>query len=610
MTVLFCSQCGKPLGEDNVCPSCGYRYMTGGDQPVPKNTVHGPQTEEQKDEKFVPSGAEVDVASAAIAPGEAKAADACPMCGAPHAFEDSCPGCGYRYMTGGDQPVPKGTVHGPQTEEESGEKFVPDETPDKTVDAAVESAKDKAADVCPMCGAAHGAEEVCAHCGFHYTSGGEQQLGVGGEAGLEPAVMFTPDGDPAFVPNAPPETKPEPDLGSDKKTGVCPTCGAVHGAEEVCPHCGFHYAGGGEQQLGVGGAAGLEPTVMFTPEGDPAFTPSAPMNAPQPQVAPGAAYYQPAPQAQKASGGSYFLENILGLIPLGLFALLSFALVALSPMGFSGANMRNIMINIMNALPLVVAVVLTMRARGLDLSLVMSMTLGAVLFALLGGALGTLAAILIALFYGAVNGALIVFLRMRSLPVTIITGGVIGAISMFWFMAQGGAPIQTGYAGQEISLVLSIALGLLALVGGFLLVLFTPLGKSKEQRTLNPKSDKLISFLTYPIAAVLAVLAGVLLVVRVGAATTALAGYNYYPIVLLIWAAVSCSKYFDNRFAPVLIGFAALVFWQLLSNGLVLLGVASYMSNIILTGYTLLIAAAAGFSNWAYKNKTRRRLLR
>lgn len=187
-----------------------------------------------------------------------------------------------------------------------------------------------------------------------------------------------------------------------------------------------------------------------------------------------------------------FSRSYLGFVMIGILLIFTLVLGSFTP---HFLDLRYLMAIIMKLVPyglIVIAVALTTRAKGPDLSLGAVMTLSGVIAATVFTASGSVAAsiaaaLLSAVLAGAANGVLTVYLRLPSVLASSVTLLVLSALS--WVITQGQPMIvrqfneltQTGLPGAAILL-------LFALIVAFLFIYFTRLGKPMNTRTTRSVS--------------------------------------------------------------------------------------------------------------------------
>lgn len=293
-----------------------------------------------------------------------------------------------------------------------------------------------------------------------------------------------------------------------------------------------------------------------------------------------------------AKSSATFRNSGLGLVLTGVVLIAVHILALSTPMFAHYMNLVNLFRQFAVSAAIGFAVVLSMRAKGPDLSLGSVMGLSAVLTASIGLSFGSiwiglLAALAVSAVIGLVNGVFTVYFRVPAVIITIITGAVAYSISLL--IAQG-SPIMGPFPTLDDIPSAALLLLIITLAIAFLLVLFTPLGLPKHKRDKNIRP---VSFmLAYVASSVIAVFAGFFMVLRVGAALPTL-GVGYEVSILFIFAVVYSSRILDNRVAPVL--FSMIPAWILcvLTNSLALMASPFYIQSLISGALALIFGILA-----------------
>lgn len=217
------------------------------------------------------------------------------------------------------------------------------------------------------------------------------------------------------------------------------------------------------------------------------------------------------------------------------------------------------------------------RAGGFDLSIPGMMPLSAALIAVFAvqGMLGVgvIVALAACVAVGFINGVFSVLLKVPSVFVTLVTL-LLTTSAASWIL--GGRTVAL-YA-ESFPVEIFILIFLIALVGSFLLIFFTKLGKPFPHRD-GQRRPVVLYILSYAFSAVMACLAGITLTLRLNAATPSLGGGYEYELLLFLFIAGSSTLY-DNRVAPVLatvVACAMLSLWQMF---LMILGLDSFFQTV------------------------------
>lgn len=355
----------------------------------------------------------------------------------------------------------------------------------------------------------------------------------------------------------------------------CSECGAPLNGASVCPRCGY----------------AAEPAqAQAQPSAQPAYQQA--QYQPQPM-----AYSPPpsyAPPKQPSSGGlTFFCEKVVGLIPIGLLLIATIVIMIISIIlqPHFATNFGKLFPSTwLPTVGLMVGAALTVRAWGLDFSLPYVAMIGGLVYA---STHSILLAMLVCLMIGAINGGLLWLLKLPSYTMIAIAV-ILAAIGMF---ANGGSPIklEMAEAATNTALTVSIITMVILIVGAFLYVVFTPLGKPRAARKPD-RTTQLTQFLAYALAALLAGVGGVILVVRMGTFTSAAFGYTDLSLMILVWAALNSSKWFDNRFVPILLALLVHTMIRITMLCLIYIGAGSAVYYLVNGIFVLLFVAAAGIA--------------
>ena len=296
---------------------------------------------------------------------------------------------------------------------------------------------------------------------------------------------------------------------------------------------------------------------------------------------------------------SFWAENAA---PVGLVALVVVFSI-LSPDFFTLGNIKAMLLAAAILIILGVAQAFVITTGGIDLSIAATMTVAAVGFGLAWQAgLGFWPSVLIALLaggvIGAVNGLLIAYGKVTDFIATLGTLGVATGVAL---IASDGKPITV-----NSMVLLRLTTGsirifgypivIAAVIGGLAwLVMFRSrfglhvqaVGGSEESATANGVSAARIRIAVYLISALLAGLAAILLVARVGAAEPAInTSYLLNSIAAVVLGGVSLTGGKAKIVGPIL---GALLLTAL-TNGLTLLGVSQHYQPLAV-GLVVVLAA-------------------
>ncbi len=320
------------------------------------------------------------------------------------------------------------------------------------------------------------------------------------------------------------------------------------------------------------------------PEAEPAAPPSYKTYAANRRAM--SSMYSSAPRANT------FVNTWIGLIFIFVLLSVTGMLGVVTPMFFDYANLTNV-INQCSIFALIaMAVVLTMRSRGIDLSIGPCIGMSAVIIAqtmLMGSYLinGVLLAGAAALVLGLVNGFASVFLKVPGIIVTLVSGiaagGVCMALSQGQMLAVTFSERVNAYGSES-------PMGLLILLGAvFVLVFLYNLISSTGRPLFGREKDRVVisHVFSYVVSAQIAAAAGFVLLVRLQTAMPTL-GSGYETYIVFVFAILMMSKGLDNRFVPVLIALVPAMIWGVLTNIFALWGVIAYYQPIIYGGLALI----------------------
>lgn len=234
------------------------------------------------------------------------------------------------------------------------------------------------------------------------------------------------------------------------------------------------------------------------------------------------------------------------------------------------------------------AVTLSMRAKGLDLSIPSLMTLSAILLVLydmyyhspaitIFATLGTCAVI------GLINGVLINYVNIPSLIVTLLAGiAVRGASS--WLTNGQALVMERGFLTTLTQNGLNkLALVALALIIAFLMILVSKLGTPLLKRE---KKNPISYMFAYMGSAVIAGLAGIQLLSNYQVATS-LTPTAYDIFIFFAFGCIVSSRAFDNRIAPALYALAPALVFTIVQTVIAIYGLPLQQTTYIQCGLAL-----------------------
>lgn len=292
-----------------------------------------------------------------------------------------------------------------------------------------------------------------------------------------------------------------------------------------------------------------------------------------------------------------FLNTWLGLILIFVLLGATAILGVVTPMFFEYTNLMNVLKQCGIYALIAMAVVLSTRARGIDLSIGPMMGMSAAIIAqtmLMGSPLlnGVLLAAAAALVLGLINGFAAAYLKVPAVIVTLVSGIVVGGVNMALTQGQMLAVMFSGTVqvyGSESPI------GILVLLGAVFVIayLYNLLSRTGRPMFNREKEHALISYIfAYVASAEIAAAAGFVLLVRLQTAMPTL-GTGYEAYIVFVFASLMASRAFDNRFIPVLIALVPAVIWGVLTNIFGLWGVIAYYQPVVYGGLALVFLLAA-----------------
>lgn len=293
----------------------------------------------------------------------------------------------------------------------------------------------------------------------------------------------------------------------------------------------------------------------------------------------------------------------------GIFAalLLLIALFAiLNPNFFTLGNAQNILLQSAELGIIVVPLAFLVMSGSLDLSVGSVASASAVTAALVMAStgntiLGIVVAIGLGAFAGAVNGFLIAYLRLNPIVITL------GFLSIWGGLAQvitGGKTVQRSSLPEEFRAIgtatvgpvpIQIVLLVLTVALGWYFLRRHRLGKEVLAIGGNERAAHLMGidvvrrrFELFIVSGVAAAIAGVMLTAKVQSASPVIgAGMELQALTVVLLGGVA----FEGGMGRISGVVAGLLFFKVLSNGLVFLQVSPFVQTI-LVGATLVVAVA------------------
>ncbi len=294
----------------------------------------------------------------------------------------------------------------------------------------------------------------------------------------------------------------------------------------------------------------------------------------------------------------YTFQNTgLGLILIFVLLGVTAILGVVTPMFFNAANLMNVVKQCGVYALVAMAVVLSMRARGIDLSIGPMMGMSAAIIAqtmLMGSPLinGVLLAAAAAMVLGLVNGFVVSFLKAPAVITTLVSGVVVGGVSIA--LTQGQMRAVT-FSERVQAYASESPVGVLALLGtAFVFALFYNILSRTGLSLFDRKNERpFISYIfAYVVSAEIAAAAGFVLLVRLQTVTPAL-GMGYEAFIVFVFALLTASRAFDNRFVPALIALVPAMIWGALTNIFALWGVVTFYQPVVYGALALVCLAVA-----------------
>lgn len=296
-----------------------------------------------------------------------------------------------------------------------------------------------------------------------------------------------------------------------------------------------------------------------------------------------------------------FVSRYLGLILLGVMLVMAFLMFSGSVLGFSQQALRILFMQMPTLVPIGVGFVLCLRAKGPDLSLAGMMGTAAAVSAVVTNMAGSFTVgVVVGLFAcaiaGAVNGGLIVYLKVPSVIPTLVMSQILRLICILvtrGYIIQGDFPtMTTGNSG--VPTIVWIIPSIVIMIG-FVFVCFTRLGKPLQTRKVG-EINRTLALITFIISAVLAGMAGLFIMLRLQVANSQI-GESYSWFMYLLFGAIMSTRAVDNRFMPVIYAVIVSVVYTLLCSAMNFYGISSFFQQIILFLFTAGFLIVTFFSN-------------
>lgn len=281
-------------------------------------------------------------------------------------------------------------------------------------------------------------------------------------------------------------------------------------------------------------------------------------------------------EAQKAGSNSVGI-----IIFLALFVML-FLFGTVSNEHFAtAANFSNVFLSFSFYGTAAMGMIVTARAGGIDLSIpfqsiLASVIIAATYMATRSVSAGILLGLIVCVAIGFLNGRFITVFRVPAIFMTILTAVLCRWV--FRFLSDNVKLFLTDFQFMDYSAYIIIFI--LAAACAFLLIYFTKLGIPFAMRAAPGQKDKLLYDMSYAASSVFAFMGGIILFNRFqGEISSGAPGYEITFIFAFFLA--GCSKWFDNRIAPVFIILFGCVFMSVFENLMNLLNIPTYHVFII-----------------------------
>ncbi len=286
-------------------------------------------------------------------------------------------------------------------------------------------------------------------------------------------------------------------------------------------------------------------------------------------------------------GGSYtkttFSDTYLGLIlQLLLFAILMVVAAIAVPVFFNPMNCVNLIRLSVPYLIMALALALSARVKGIDLSAGAVFAAASWVFAHFASenmaVPGLIIALAIGLAVGSVNGTANMFIRIPSAVLTMIVSAAVtfGVSLLIGSGAKGfwdGRPVVAESLGMDVTVAGLISfLTALALVLG--LLYFTRLGGEGQ-------IQKRLVFTAYAASGLLFSMAACYLVMRLHMGSPMLGESGSALYLLFIAGAIYINRSARIRFIPVICALLAALNWSLISNICSLINLSSFYSFVL-----------------------------
>ena len=298
----------------------------------------------------------------------------------------------------------------------------------------------------------------------------------------------------------------------------------------------------------------------------------------------------PSPPAHKYT----FVNAGLGFIPVGVFLLIIFVLMAMTPLFSDFSNLRNFFLSAVIFWGYAMGIVLTWRSKGPDLSMVFVMPLGALLVATISMASGSwiagfLVALVVCSAIGLLNGFLSTYTPIPAPAITFVIGILISLLCRLIF--REGMYLTPFADLADYKEIFAVLIFLITFITAIFLIFFTRLGKPFAQR--QRRERHFIYILPYLISGAISALLGLYYFIRLGGMANTILGSGDIWFLLFCGACLYSSKTLDGRILPIVYCLAPVFIWATLNNLLILNNISTYTILIYQILMTLTMVAVA-----------------
>ena len=299
-------------------------------------------------------------------------------------------------------------------------------------------------------------------------------------------------------------------------------------------------------------------------------------------------------QPPRISSGAKFVQNYLGFVIMGLYLINTLIL---------GVDMMSPQLILFSFWPLGIiaaGAVAATRIRGPDLSMGAMAMLSSVIVANAAneGSIiaGIIAVILVCLFYGMINGAIISFLGAPSVVVTILTAAMM-RVTTFMMSGFVSIPAPELTTQQQSQYVIMFVIAITVAIAALAITKRLPVSGIGQKRGAVPK---LMDMLGYALVAIISGIAGYVWLRRLGVASPAM-GSGYEVYVILIFAAVQSSRLLKNNVIALCYGLVV-AFVLIMSNMAIMrLGLSHVWQSAIEAGLALQLVCVACAANGGWR---------